>query len=317
MIKNIQILRAWASIIVVLYHSIGTAISYNLTPTYFSILGNWGVHGIDIFFVISGFIMYYIQYKKNNTPKKFIKDRMIRIVPIYWILTTIYLALYYILPNLFRDFTPSLGYIFSSYLFSSTIFYDRHPILSYGWTLEYEAIFYIVFTIVLFFYGKKYFILVSALLLSIYFLSDLSVILLEFILGMVLAKIYLNDIKYFPKLFLFLGILLLIYSITIDINEVNRLFYFGLPAVLIIYGFLNMKEMNSFFLLYLGAASYSIYLIHVFTLPLFFKIFSSKIFSLDNDFLVIISVIFTVILGVLFYKFVEIPVTNFLKNRLK
>lgn len=317
MINNIQILRAWASIIVVLYHALGTAASYSQASKYFSMLGSWGIHGVDIFFVISGFIMYYTQVLKDNKPSKFIKDRIIRIVPIYWMLTSVYLGLYFVIPSLFRDYEPSLEYILSSYFFVTGPLYNKHPILTYGWTLEYEAIFYLIFFIVMFFHKKLYFIIASLLIMFACILfPNIRVILVEFIFGMFVAIVYFKfKSNQFSELLFFIGVLLLVGSMFINFTETQRLLYFGLPSTLIVYGLLGMKELKNLFLLFLGSASYSIYLIHVFTLPLFYKFSSKFMTNLNHDFLIIFSVLFTVFVGCMFYLIVEKPVTNFLKKR--
>lgn len=317
MINNIQALRAWASIIVVLYHAIGTAKSYGLESNYFALLGSWGMHGVDIFFVISGFIMFYTQNLKSNKPSKFLKDRIIRIVPIYWMLTTFYLLLYFFIPSIFRDFSPDFQYILSSYFFLSGIIFQLHPILSYGWTLEYEAIYYLVFAIILFFPRRIQFILVAVFLIFIYLLfSYLSVVIFEFIFGMLVAYLYLKKgVNKKSKVILILGIFILFSSIFVKVTESTRLFYYGASAFLIVYGLLGVKETNSKLLVVLGSASYSIYLIHVFTLPLFYKISSKIFYFIDGDILLFIAILFTVSIGTLFYYFVEKPVTKKLKAR--
>jgi peptidoglycan/LPS O-acetylase OafA/YrhL len=68
MINNLQILRAFAAINVVLFHIIGTSVSYGQGVVQFSFLEGWGANGVDIFFVISGFVMVYTQLKN---PKSF------------------------------------------------------------------------------------------------------------------------------------------------------------------------------------------------------------------------------------------------------
>ena len=71
-ILNLQYLRAFAAINVVLFHIIGTATSYGYKPDFFSSLEGWGQNGVDIFFVISGFVMYYIQYQKKEVVSSFL-----------------------------------------------------------------------------------------------------------------------------------------------------------------------------------------------------------------------------------------------------
>lgn len=66
MIKNIQILIAFASIIVIFYYMLGMVKSYTQQAQYYSFFWSWSVHCIAIFFIISGFIMCYNQNLKNN-----------------------------------------------------------------------------------------------------------------------------------------------------------------------------------------------------------------------------------------------------------
>ena len=87
MIANLQLLRAFAAINVIIYHIIGTSVAYGYELNFINILSGWGANGVDIFFVISGFIMYFSQAQNPKTPIKFLKSRLIRIVPLYWLMT--------------------------------------------------------------------------------------------------------------------------------------------------------------------------------------------------------------------------------------
>ena len=66
MIVNIQYLRAFAAINVVFLHVLIGAESYNRPAGILSFFGNWGANGVDIFFVISGFVMIYTQINNPN-----------------------------------------------------------------------------------------------------------------------------------------------------------------------------------------------------------------------------------------------------------
>ncbi len=90
MIVNIQYLRAFAAINVVIYHIIGTATDYGKRPEIHSFFEGWGENGVDIFFVISGFVMMHSQNINQKDTVSFIYSRLTRIVPIYWILTTVF-----------------------------------------------------------------------------------------------------------------------------------------------------------------------------------------------------------------------------------
>nr|WP_076754713.1 acyltransferase family protein [Acinetobacter schindleri] len=73
MLSNIQILRAFAAINVVIFHVIGASLHYKIPATSLLFMKDWGQNGVDIFFVISGFIMVYIQEKKIEIPYLFLK----------------------------------------------------------------------------------------------------------------------------------------------------------------------------------------------------------------------------------------------------
>lgn len=94
MIISIQYLRGIAALFIVLSHIGYKDRQYSLGTFNFDI----GIIGVDIFFVISGFIMYYVSLDKpNGLPSilSFFKHRIIRIIPLYWLLTSIALIIYY------------------------------------------------------------------------------------------------------------------------------------------------------------------------------------------------------------------------------
>ena len=68
MLLNLQLLRAFAALNVVLFHTIGTCFLRYETD-FISYLEGWGANGVDIFFVISGFVMLYTQIDNKRTVK--------------------------------------------------------------------------------------------------------------------------------------------------------------------------------------------------------------------------------------------------------
>jgi exopolysaccharide production protein ExoZ len=138
MISNLQVLRGLAALAVVFYH---TAFTFN-----------GGVHtdfqAVSVFFVISGFIMTYITREDTS---QFLQQRVIRIVPLYWLCTLAAIA-----PSMLKGSgrlweDSFLGNIVNSLLF---IPYrdgagDMHPLLAVGWTLNLEMFFYALFATML------------------------------------------------------------------------------------------------------------------------------------------------------------------------
>lgn len=127
MISNIQILRAIAAILVVAFHAVPTAKSYQLSTDFFYKIDVWGSAGVDIFFVISGFIMIYIQNKKNKTPAEFMKDRIERIAPLYWFLTLSFSFLLFIFPSAFNVWAFDFKTLINSLFFINYLTSGNYP----------------------------------------------------------------------------------------------------------------------------------------------------------------------------------------------
>ena len=174
MIGNLQVLRAFTALAVVLHHT-----SYPLINGRSS-----DFQGVAIFFVISGFIMSYVVLKDDKQSKadKFLLHRFVRLVPFYWlcVVAFIYLSnlgllnLSQTLPRLgallANDWLGALRWVASGFNLTinysiqeivKTLFFipykdvngDYHPILGVGWTLNLEVYFFIIFALTLL--GKK------------------------------------------------------------------------------------------------------------------------------------------------------------------
>lgn len=307
-IHNIQILRGFAAIFVVLYHSIELSVDNNLSLNFFLLFEGIGAFGVDLFFVISGFIMMFIHLNRPQTIKSFVIARVIRIVPLYWLLT-----MFFFIVMIFRN-EHDYVHLTSSMFFMSHILSFEEPVLYLGWTLEYEVIFYVIFALSLIFTNEKIRLYVVCCMLYVASFV-LSLTMLEFFLGMIAAYIY----KYYQfksKVFLLFllttGLVLMYFSHFIQlIDQLPRFIKWGIPSFLIVVSLLYLYQIKGFFLNLLGDASYSIYLIQVFSLPLIFKF--SFIFN-NSDLFVFFSVFFTILTGIGLYYFAERPMTLYLKQ---
>jgi exopolysaccharide production protein ExoZ len=130
---NVQYLRGAAALGVVALHA-----------AQISGLGfRWGAFGVHLFFVISGFLMYAITDARSR-PGPFLRDRVARVVPLYWIATgaTVGLAL-------LHGILPDPGRVVCALLFvpCGVPGEGAHftPLLNVGWTLNYEMLFYVGF----------------------------------------------------------------------------------------------------------------------------------------------------------------------------
>lgn len=325
---NLQALRAIAALNVVALHAVTILPSYHKEAAILSFFDGWGSSGVDIFFVISGFVMTYILFKKDMTPSSFLFDRISRIAPLYYLLTLLLVILIILFPQLFRSISAENldSRFFASILFVSQIFLQSGPLLYDGWTLEFEMLFYLVLTLGLFFRKNIYAISFSTI--SIIFLMltvNLNSISVEFIFGIVAAVIYigLSPSKFIYFLFLIVGVVGLVSSIFITPQAGSmwelRILRYGIPAFFIVLGAAGLPSIRRGLLTNLGDASYSIYLIQVFTIPFFYKTlsyFSSAIFwnNLYVDIVAAFCIAITAIAGIIVHRYFEAPLTQLFRN---
>jgi exopolysaccharide production protein ExoZ len=318
MIHNIQHLRGLAALLVVLFHSIGIGLSYGFNNGIITHFEGFGGFGVDIFFVISGFIMMHIQSRSPKTTYGFIKSRAIRIIPLYWLLSSMIFLILILFPQVFRE--PSLNplHFLESLAFISQISNGNHPILYVGWTLEWEMLFYLVFALSLTLKEKFFSLIFTFLVLSVIAISFDQLIVFEFILGMLASLLYDKKIlnyKHGVVLFTIGCMLFMFWFLLKDFFEnVDRLFTWGIPAFFIVLGALHAKEIKSQLASLLGDASYSIYLVQVFTIPVVFKFFQLFIPNLNTDLAILISIIFSGLIGTVTYLVIEKPMTAKLRK---
>ena len=202
---SIQVWRAIAALLVVVTHASNELVSMGLG---FRLIDN-GPFGVDIFFVISGFVMVYSSerlFGQPGAPRKFFARRVARIVPAYWLATL--LMVWFLLPR------ASTKAVIGSLLFSPH-YPIEVPLLLVGWTLIFEMFFYAVFAVALL-AGKRTAVIgcAAAFLAALAFLGPAppsmpgftvtsakglaylaDPIILEFALGMMLALLYRANIR--------------------------------------------------------------------------------------------------------------------------
>src|SRR4051794_25907317 len=102
MLVHIQILRLVAAAAVVAFHALGVAPDgFKLPEGAISFVLSYGGRGVDLFFVISGFIIFYATQRANLTPAEFLRRRVERIVPLYFLVTLAVTILAVTLPATF------------------------------------------------------------------------------------------------------------------------------------------------------------------------------------------------------------------------
>ena len=140
---SVQYLRGLAAVIVVVAHAYVHPLTYENFD--FARIGRMGV---VLFFVISGFIMVAISGTGTFSPLDFLKRRVIRIVPLYWLFTTAAALMAVLLPSLFKTTVFTVPHYLMSLFFiphEAPVRGGVNPILTLGWTLNFEVYFYLCF----------------------------------------------------------------------------------------------------------------------------------------------------------------------------
>lgn len=270
----LQYLRAIAALLVVYSHATLQV------PAWESFLPYTGAYGVDIFFVISGFIMVYIT-KPDDTAGRFLVQRIRRVVPLYWFFTLLMGAILFLLPSLFKTGEFSWLTLFQSLFFIPHYSLQNPdyiwPIVAPGWSLMYEMYFYILFAASLFVPQKFRVPCVISAIIVIWavcgssgsqlaipkFVSDPSVF--EFVAGMLLAVAWKRGFE-LPSSAGWMLIAAGFASATFTPDDWHHWVRISLPSTLIVIGFLYISVPVSRIGLLLGDASYALYLSHIFVL---------------------------------------------------
>jgi peptidoglycan/LPS O-acetylase OafA/YrhL len=285
LLTNIQILRFFAAFAVLIGHA---GDLFMPSAAYLKSIPWSG--GVDIFFVISGFVMTYLtqgQFGRPGAPKAFLIRRIIRIVPPYWLFTTMMVAAVLLFSDHVRNTTLSMGSVLTSYLFAP---WPRisdgqlNPLLSQGWTLNYEAFFYLAFAAALLFRRGLWWLaggflllvaahpLIPAELFALAFWSN--PIILEFLGGVGLALLFLRGhrLSWWGSLGLAaLAVAFFLLTEPVEPSAFRRIIHVGLPALMLCASLALAPEPAEpgpirRALVSGGDSSYTLYLSHTFTL---------------------------------------------------
>ena len=149
---NIQALRAVAAFLVVFVHidRLAELAGFRAGTTVF------GNTGVDLFFVISGFIMVVTVTERPQSPAQFFRHRVARIVPLYWLVTLAVFTLALVAPVLLQSTRANPAELLKSLAFIPYRRFDgqMHPLVFVGWTLNYEMMFYALFAVGMLFSRK-------------------------------------------------------------------------------------------------------------------------------------------------------------------
>jgi len=267
-----QVARGIASLLVLLAHSEFIAQAY-LGGSIFGGRLLKGVHGADLFFVLSGFIMFWVHEPDFNRPSRlrtYATKRLLRIYPPYWVMLAGFVALLMLFPNTGEPWMRESRAIWSAV---ALVPYQNGSVLTVAWTLCYEMTFYVLFGIIILKRSVGFALLAVWLAASIigrgsgsfpisFFTAPYAV---HFTLGMATAYCVRNHSVRWPAAVLLSGIGLFMLSALVE-NALGKEVYgpwsYAVSSAVILAGLVTLSGRWPTILLVLGNASYSVYLVH-------------------------------------------------------
>jgi exopolysaccharide production protein ExoZ len=344
--RGIQALRAIAALLVVANHATLVWHEYSLAPMWPA-----GAVGVDIFFIISGFVMAVSSVglvREGHPARRFLERRIIRIVPMYWLLTFVVILKIYMLQRLpqFANSSDqaqlSLPFIVKSLLFIPMS--DPHgamilPLLYPGWTLSYEMLFYFLFAaaLALRVNAAKLLapIMIGLAVVSLFHRASwpgitllFSPLMLEFLAGVILGQAVNRGIRWNVPLWVTLGLIGFVLMMTVPlVSATLRVVIWGIPALLVVIAVVAIEEQYGRrwpkWTLLLGDASYSLYLVHPLVLTVLTKflvkahVLQTGVARTQDECITIVASVLTVcVVALLIYPLVEKPMTNALRRKL-
>jgi exopolysaccharide production protein ExoZ len=284
-IESVQALRAAAALSIAILHVLHEAIGLDSG----GMIARWHgalpwAAGVDLFFVISGFVMVYASddlFGRRGAPRLFIVRRLIRIVPLYWAATTLFLLVALTARSSVSEGIGSVTNVVMSYAFLPTRRPDGsiQPIYSLGWTLNYEMLFYVVFAACIWQARRRALLLVTLVLgtaiavhrlvpaqaTALVFWTD--PIMAEFLFGMAIASVAATgfSLARAVRAGLIVSALILLMAGHLFATDASGPVMTGVPvAMLVAAAVLGQAMRVPGALLVLGDASYALYLVHPF-----------------------------------------------------
>jgi exopolysaccharide production protein ExoZ len=284
MLIYIQILRFFAALAVVAFHVLGAPPKgFEVPESALTFALSYGGRGVDLFFVISGFVIFYATHASKLTPAEFLRRRVERIAPLYFFVIFAVTMLAVTLPATFG--TPdwyTSRHILKSLAFISFTDGDM-PVVYVGWSLEYEMYFYLATALLMALTRDVWRNIVvmfsviavlgqlpgvGAALRNYAFFTDPMI--LEFVLGVIVGYVFVNGRIGWPMP---VAAACAIAAVLVS-DPTSRIIVSGVPAACLVAAaaWASRKRVDPSWperaLARLGDASYSIYLAQVETVSL-------------------------------------------------
>jgi exopolysaccharide production protein ExoZ len=341
-LNNLQNLRALAAYSVVFYHCLMRFVTPGdpIGRAYLDLPSG----GVDLFFVISGFVMVHTT-RDDEKPYWFATKRVARIVPLYWAATAIVIAMVLLRDWIFPNVQITAESIFSSLFFipHTDASGKAFPILGVGWTLNYEMMFYALFAISLFLPTAWRLIAVISMITLVWLTATIAKaanvgggsviadfyahpIIFEFAAGCIIAHAlrmpavvaFVRGTPMWPiALVGFAAFLLLPALAPAGTSTVLR---YGAPAVLVVFAVaaqdLYRAPARESFVTRLGDASYSAYLLHPIVIAIMGQAALLTVGTglLAEGVILVATLVGTAVVSLYSMKHFEKPTAAFLRN---
>jgi exopolysaccharide production protein ExoZ len=333
-LHSVQLLRAVAALAVVLFHT-QQSFARDVSPPAFpleSYLFEFGAVGVHVFFVISGLVMVITTYGKSFSLAKFLRRRILRIYPIYWICAAIYVLAYALIGEGY-DNTP--GQWAGALLLLPG---DSSRIIGPGWTLAYEMYFYLAFALTMAVSSKTRrisqtgaLIVLAGVFLGAMALGALlspenemfqlitNVLLVEFLAGTAIG--WLVATSRLPLrwggLILAAAFMLYLGFIVVGFDATTRVVTMGVPSFLLVLGVVCLEKRYGARpviqrLARLGDSSYALYLIHIIAIALLLRLANALALGdvLEPAIVALCLAVPLVAVGEFLHRLIELPLLH-------
>ncbi|MCV2865231.1 acyltransferase family protein [Albidovulum sediminicola] len=329
-LDGIQALRGIAALLVAGFHLAVASRDQGFDPGLFTAFLH-GEIGVDIFFVISGFIIYHAAAPKaGQGAKKFLLARFWRIFPPYWAILSLYIAARVVLAL----GSGGLGRIpeGQQVVISALLLPLPGQIVPIAWTLSIEIVFYAIFAATFFKFGPR--ALVGSLLVWVgvsqyYTLSAtepqqwLNVVLYsgnaEFLYGVAIAIAHRRGRLPLagPALALGLALSIALLAGWLPFSFPSREIAAGLPSALLVYGAVGVRFRTPRAFQVLGDASYLLYLVHILVYSVTSRVFEAILgtYAYTSPAIMLAMLAVSVTVSIALDQFGEIPYQRWYKRR--
>ena len=327
----LQAARGLAALLVLLHHAAGimAAPRYMKFVVLGGILDPLGRAGVDLFFVLSGFIIYYVHHNDIGRPQRlptYALRRLVRIYPTYWVVLLLFIIIYFVVPSFQGSVDRQFNVILRSFFLIPFIEPGHYTIVGVAWTLSHELLFYALFgpwilhrplgSVIFGVWLLCLLVARTAATLPPPLNFFLHVKNLEFFIGMAVARLVLAARVPGGSGVLFVGGLVflatgIVESRGFDFQRSSLTLCYGLGAGAMIFALASLELRGRItrvpaFLLRLGVASYSIYLIHVLIVLVLLK--AARLYGVTGYSLFFAVVAAGMLGGFALYAVIERPV---------